>query len=72
MPSWIPGIYDDADYDDVVMMLTDMSKGGTDPPARLVQVKPCPIVVGLVRPVVTWPSALTGSLALHFRSPPLP
>jgi hypothetical protein len=69
-PVWIPGIYDDADYDDVVVMLTDLSKG-MEPPAPFVQIRPCAVVVGVFRSVAAPPSALTASLARHFRSPPL-
>jgi hypothetical protein len=70
-PVWIAGIYDDADYDDVVVMLTDLSKG-MEPPAPFVQIRPGAVVVGVLRSVAAAPSALTASLARHFRSPPLP
>jgi hypothetical protein len=69
-PVWIPGIYDDADYDDVVVMLTDLSKG-MEPPAPFVQIRLCAVVVSVFRSVPIAPSALTASLARHFRSPPL-
>jgi hypothetical protein len=69
-PVWIAGIYDDADYDDVVVMLTDLSKG-MEPPAPFVQLRPCSVVVGVFHFVAAPPSALTASLARHFRSPPL-
>jgi len=69
-PSWIPGIYDDADYDDVVLLLTDLGKG-TQPSTPLVEIGARPIVSHTIRPVDLWAPTVPASLARQFRSPPV-
>jgi hypothetical protein len=43
-PSWIRGIYDGADYDDVVIQIT--SEAGTAPPLVLADLHPLALLVG--------------------------
>lgn len=43
-PSWIPGIYDDADYDDVVLLVS--SEAGSVAPTALDELRPHLPVVG--------------------------
>ena len=43
-PSWIPGIYDGADYDDVVLLVS--SEVGTVTPAAPDELRPLPRIVG--------------------------
>jgi hypothetical protein len=43
-PAWIPGIYDDADYDDVVLLVS--SEVGSVTPAALDELRPLPRIVG--------------------------
>jgi hypothetical protein len=43
-PSWIPGLYDDADYDDVVVLVT--SATGNIGPDPLFDLRPIMLVVG--------------------------
>jgi len=67
-PAWIPGIYDDADYDDVVVQVTS----GTGNVAALPPVPPAPElslverVPPFVEPVIP---ALSPSV-IHSRAPP--
>ena len=67
-PAWIPGIYDDADYDDVVVQITS----GTANVAALPPLPPGPelslaeSVPSLVEPVV----AGSSPSAIHSRAPP--
>src|SRR5262249_50075828 len=43
-PSWIRGVYDGADYDDVVILIT--SAAGTAPPLVLAALQPLVLLVG--------------------------
>jgi hypothetical protein len=69
-PSWIPGIYDGADYDDVVLMLTDLGKG-TQPSKPPVEISACRISSDTIRLVDLWAPTVPASLARQFRSPPV-
>ncbi len=67
-PTWIEGIYDDADYDDVVCLVT--SSHGTLEMVGLPSARP-------LLPVAGWASALESDLApgpsgfsSHSRAPP--
>jgi len=67
-PTWISGIYDDADYDDVVCLVT--SGDGTIETVDLTNAHP-------LRPVAGWVSALESGWApglsgfsSHSRAPP--
>jgi hypothetical protein len=46
-PSWIGGIYDDADYDDVLLLITSESEGVT--PSRLPEFLQGLVVAGIPR-----------------------
>ena len=63
----LPGIYDDADHDDVVSLLTDTVGLGT---SRLTSVDPLPLLLGVAsfRPA---PAPRDSTLlSFHLRSPP--
>jgi hypothetical protein len=63
----LPGIYDDADHDDVVSLLTDTVGLGT---SRLASVDPLPLLLG-VASLRLAPAPRNGSfLSFHLRSPP--
>jgi hypothetical protein len=67
-PSWIPGIYDDADDDDVALLVS--SGAGTVAPDMSDSLRPPPPVVGKLGPAPgSGPQALR-ALALHSRAPP--
>jgi hypothetical protein len=68
-PVWIPAYYDDADYDDVVAMLTDLGKvvQPTAPPVDLI---PRFIDRSSIRPVVVGMSEVRAALARRLRSAP--
>jgi hypothetical protein len=69
-PSWIPGIYDGADYDDVVVMLTDLGKG-CQHSTPLVKITARPVLSHTIRFVDLWAPTVPASLARQFRSPPV-
>ena len=63
----LPGIYDDADHDDVVSLLTDTVGLGT---SRLASVDPLPLLLGVASFRLA-PAPRNGSfLSFHLRSPP--
>jgi hypothetical protein len=63
----LPGIYDDADHDDVVSLLTDTVGLGT---SRLTSVDPLPLLLGVASFRLA-PAPRDGSfLSFHPRSPP--
>src|ERR1700737_4641381 len=67
-PSWIRGIYDDADYDDVVVMIT--SAAAATAPVLLVGLRQMPPLVGAA-PQPADDSCSTPSLSsLQSRAPP--
>ena len=67
-PLWIPGIYDDADYDDVVTLAT--SAAGCIAPALRTDVAADPPLVGSVPRLVQTGSGGPVSSAVHSRGPP--
>jgi len=67
-PSWIRGIYDDADYDDVVVMIT--SAAAATAPVLLVGLRQMPPLVGAA-PQPADDAVSTPSLSsLQSRAPP--
>src|SRR5438034_5521470 len=68
-PSWIAGFWDDADYDDIVILITS-SVGAVEPPllsdARLGQP-----VVGFIPPVCEEPVPASTAAANQTRAPPV-
>lgn len=66
--SWIDGIYDDADYDDVVALA--VSVGSTLDSAPLIVLSPIPIVLGLVHPAGMAGPAAAGLPSFQIRAPP--
>jgi len=66
-PAWVPGFYDGADDDDVVLFLTNMGAVTGDPAEGIGRVG---LAVGLLLlPSVSLPSHAP-LLAFHLRSPP--
>jgi hypothetical protein len=69
-PSWIPGLYDDADYDDVVRMVT--SGTGDVPACPPTDLRPMhALVTGLAPSSERAPVGL-GASAARPRAPPAP
>ena len=67
-PSWIEGVYDEADYDDVVLLAVSID--GTRDFAPLIVLSPIPLVLGLVHPAdLTGPAGLSLP-AVQIRAPP--
>lgn len=68
-PSWVAGLWDDADYDDIVILIT-ASVGAVEPPllsdARLGQP-----VVGFIPPVCEEPVPASTAAANQTRAPPV-
>jgi hypothetical protein len=69
-PSWIPGIYDDADYDDVVTLVTSATADVA--PALPVDSRPIVSSVESVLPFIEHTSLAPSRLASHPRAPPVP
>jgi hypothetical protein len=68
-PSWIPGIYDDADYDDVVALVT--SGTGNGAPVVPALLRSGPALIGHLLLGCSEPAALVRSApALSPRAPP--
>lgn len=67
-PAWIRGIYDDADYDDVVVLIT--STAATIASVFLVDVGPGSLVAGAVVQSVEHPVCSLSSSSLQSRAPP--
>src|SRR2546428_2356707 len=67
--SWIPGLYDDADFDDVVLLIT--SNVGTIQPSTVWSLCPVASVAGLVNPFDTEPRPLCPLSSTLSRAPPL-
>ena len=67
--SWIPGLYDDADFDDVVLLIT--SNLGAIQPALVWSLRPGGRAVGLVTPTDTEPRPLFPLSSVLGRAPPL-
>ena len=68
-PSWIPGVYDDADYDDVVTLVTSASAHAA--PGLPVDSRPILPSIGRVPSFVEHPTLAPSRFASHPRAPPL-
>jgi len=69
-PSWVPGIYDAADFDDVVVLV--VSAAGNIGPAILADDRPVPLLLGSL-PQTTEGGCLVLRLSqIRPRAPPLP
>ena len=67
-PAWIRGIYDDADFDDVVVLIT--STAATIASVFLVDVRPGSLVAGAVVPLAEHPVCSLSCSSLQSRAPP--
>jgi hypothetical protein len=67
-PSWIRGIYDDADYDDVVVMLT--SAAATTAPVLLEDLRQIPPLAGPAPQLAEDPLPTLPLASLQSRAPP--
>jgi hypothetical protein len=67
-PIWIPGVYDGADYDDVIVLVTEA--GAIVEPAPVV-LESASRVVGLLPPPSAPAPSRASVFAVHPRSPPL-
>jgi hypothetical protein len=67
-PTWIAGLYDDADHDDVVVEVVGMVAAPSAEPPRALE----PVAVGTVPVLVArWTPVRRGLLARLDRAPPL-
>jgi len=66
-PIWLPGIYDGADYDDAVALLTDTAGVGDSP---LLAVEPVPIVLRFIPSRSASARADASLLGFNLRAPP--
>ena len=66
-PVWLPGIYDSADYDDAVAVLTDTAAVAN---SRLLASDPARLVVRRVPFTSASARAAASLLGFHLRSPP--
>lgn len=67
-PSWIRGIYDGADYDDVVEMIASAAEATA--PALLVDLRPIPRLVVSAPQLAEDPVPTLPFSPLHSRAPP--
>jgi hypothetical protein len=67
-PSWIPGIYDGADYDDVVLLAT--SGAGSVTANALDELRPWPPMVATLGPRRESAARSPRASAIHSRAPP--
>ena len=67
-PSWIPGIYDDDDYDDVVVLVA--SGTGHVPPTTLADLQSIPPLVGSLPQSTERVSCAFSAAAVRPRAPP--
>src|SRR5207253_3164037 len=67
-PTWIAGLWDDADYDDVVILITSTS--GIADANPFVEVKPLLFLVASLPPVDLQPDPAPASSLRHSRAPP--
>ena len=67
--TWIAGLYDNADFDDVVLLIT--SAPGAIQPSTVWSLRPVASVVGLVTPMDTEPRPLGPPSPALSRAPPL-
>ena len=68
-PSWIPGLYDNADFDDIVLLIT--SNLGATQPSMVWSVRPVASVIGLLTPMAAEPRPLFPRSSVLSRAPPL-
>ena len=68
-PSWIPGLYDNADFDDVVLLIT--SNLGAIELGIAWSLCPVARIVGFVAPLTSEPEALRPLSSVLGRAPPL-
>jgi hypothetical protein len=67
-PSWIPGIYDEGDHDDVILLVS--SSAGSVAPAARDEFRPPLRVVGSLGYSRAWPDLTPPASAIHSRAPP--
>jgi hypothetical protein len=67
-PSWVHGIYDDADYDDVVVLIT--SEAAVATPVLVVDIRLLPPCPGPTAPPVEGPAPTRPFSSLQSRAPP--
>ena len=67
--SWIPGLYDDADFDDVILLIT--SNLSAIHPSVGCSLRPAASVDGLVTPMNTEPRSLCAQSSALSRAPPM-
>jgi len=67
--SWIPGLYDNADFNDIVLLIT--SNLGATQPSMVWSVRPVASVIGLLTPMATEPRPLFPLSSVLSRAPPL-
>jgi hypothetical protein len=67
-PSWIRGIYDDDDYDNVIVMIT--STAATTAPATLVELRLLPPLAGMAAQRTDGPVPTRPFSPLQSRAPP--
>jgi hypothetical protein len=67
-PSWVRGIYDDADYDDVVVQITSAAAVAT--PVLVVDIRLLPPCPGLTAQPVEGPAPTRPFSSLQSRAPP--
>ncbi len=68
-PSWVSGIYDDADYDDVITLIASAAVD-LGPPV-LTQAQPAPLPTGSLPPVITRATRALLLSQVPPRAPPL-
>ena len=69
-PSWVGGIYDDADYDDVVVLITSAAAVAT--PVLVVDIRLLPPFPGVTAQPVEGPAPTRPFSSLQSRAPPAP
>src|SRR3989442_8060169 len=67
--SWIPGLYDNSDFDDVILWIT--SNLGATQPSMVWSVRPVASVIGLLTPMAAEPRPLFPRSSVLSRAPPL-
>ena len=67
--TWIAGLYDNTDFDDVIVLIT--SNLGATHPSMVWSVRPVASVIGLLTPMATEPRPLFPLSSVLSRAPPL-
>lgn len=67
-PAWIPGIYDDADYDDVIVMIT--SAAAAPAPVLRMDLQQIPPLVGSAPQLADEPAPTPSLSSRQSRAPP--